>query len=213
MKSVGQRIRERRESLQMSQEELALKLGYKSRSSINKIEIDGRSVPQNKIKEIADALQTTPAFIMGWEEEVKVVPQFSEDSFLRIPLYEGLSCGTGAYIDEAAADFITIPGSMLRTNKEYFANYASGDSMINQNINDGDLMIFERVNTIENGQVGSFILDGQEATCKIFKRDSKTGLIMLLPANNAYDPIAIEKDNANFRVVGKLALVINNRQN
>lgn len=212
MKTVGQRIREAREAMKMSQEELALRLGYKSRSSINKIEIDGRSVPQNKIKEIADVLHTTPAFIMGWEDS-KVKPQFIEDSFLRIPLYEGLSCGVGAYVDEAANEYITIPGSMLRNNKDYFANYANGDSMINQNINDGDLMIFERTNQIDNGQVGSFIIDGEEATCKIFKRDHKTGLIMLLPANNAYDPIPIAPDNEQFRIVGKLALVINNRQN
>lgn len=213
MKTMGQRIRERRESLHMSQEELALKLGYKSRSSINKIEIDGRSIPQNKIKDIADALCTTPAYIMGWEDEVKVKANFSDNQFMRIPLYEGLSCGTGAFVDEMANEYITIPSSMLSTNKEYFANYASGDSMINQNINDGDLMIFEKSNTIQNGQVGSFILDGEEATCKIFKKDNKTGLIMLLPANNAYDPIPIEKNNESFRVVGKLALVINNRQN
>lgn len=214
MKTVGQRIREKRESLNMSQEELALKLGYKSRSSINKIEIDGRSVPQNKIKDIAQALETTPGYIMGWEDEnTKVVPQFIEDSFMRIPLYEGLSCGTGAYVDEMVNDFITIPSSMLRPNKEYFANYASGDSMINQNINDGDLIIFERCNEINNGQVGSFIIGDEDATCKIFKRDNKTGLIMLLPANNAYDPIPISPENQDFRVVGKLALVINNRQN
>lgn len=213
MKTIGQRIREKRESLNMSQEELALKLGYKSRSSINKIEIDGRSVPQNKIKDIAEALQTTPGYIMGWEDEVKVSSSFMEDSFMRIPLYEGLSCGTGAFVDEMANDSITIPASMLRPNKEYFANYASGDSMINQNINDGDLMIFERCSEINNGQVGSFIINDEEATCKIFKRDTKTGLIMLLPANNAYDPIPISTDNQDFRVVGKLALVINNRQN
>ena len=214
MKSVGQRIRERRESLHMSQEELANRLGYKSRSSINKIEIDGRRVPQNKIKDIADALQTTPAYIMGWEEEtVKVEPLFLESSFLRIPLFDGLSCGTGAFVDEQAMDYITIPSTMLKPNREYFANYASGDSMIGQNIQDGDLMIFERCSQIENGQIGSFILDGEEATCKIFKRDRKTGLILLLPANNAYDPIPIQRDNHQFRIVGKLALVINNRQN
>lgn len=66
--NIGERIRYRREELQMSQEELALKLGYKSRSSINKIENDASGLPQTKIVAIANALKTTPAFIMGWEE-------------------------------------------------------------------------------------------------------------------------------------------------
>ena len=54
--SIGGRIRERREKLGLSQEELAKKLGYKSRSSINKIELDQRNLTQSKIKAFADAL-------------------------------------------------------------------------------------------------------------------------------------------------------------
>lgn len=69
--SIGCRIKTRREELGLSQEELALRLGYKSRSSITKIEKDGRELPQNKIAAIAKVLQTTPAYIMGWEEAQK----------------------------------------------------------------------------------------------------------------------------------------------
>ena len=43
---IGSRIKHKREELNMTQEELALKVGYKSKSSINKIEIDGRGLPQ-----------------------------------------------------------------------------------------------------------------------------------------------------------------------
>ena len=64
---VGNRIRSRREALKMSQDELAKKAGYKSRSSIAKIENDGRNLPQDKIYAIAIALETTPSYIMGWE--------------------------------------------------------------------------------------------------------------------------------------------------
>lgn len=66
---IGERIKNKRESLGMTQEELAIKAGYKSRSSINKIEKDGRGLPQSKILLIAKALDTTPAYLMGWDEE------------------------------------------------------------------------------------------------------------------------------------------------
>ncbi len=66
---IGDRIKLRREELGMSQEELAKKVGYKSRSSVNKIETDGRGLPQNKIVMFARALQTTPADLMGWTAE------------------------------------------------------------------------------------------------------------------------------------------------
>lgn len=65
---IGDRIKQRREELGLSQDELAKKLGYKSRSSVNKIERDVSGLPQNKIVEIANALQVTPAYIMGWDK-------------------------------------------------------------------------------------------------------------------------------------------------
>ena len=67
--NIGQRIKTRREAIGLSQDDLAIKTGYKSRSSINKIELDGRGLPQSKIMAFADALQTTPAYLMGWDEE------------------------------------------------------------------------------------------------------------------------------------------------
>lgn len=66
--AIGQRIQNRREELGLTQEELAHRIGYKSKSSINKIELGVYSLRQSKIKAIADALETTPAYIMGWDE-------------------------------------------------------------------------------------------------------------------------------------------------
>ena len=66
---IGERIKARREELGMTQDELARAVGYKWRSSINKIEVNAQHLPQRKIEEIARALKTTPSYIMGWEDE------------------------------------------------------------------------------------------------------------------------------------------------
>lgn len=66
---IGNLIKKRREELGMSQEELATKLGYKSRSSINKIELGKNDITQHKVVEFARALQTTPSYLMGWITE------------------------------------------------------------------------------------------------------------------------------------------------
>lgn len=63
------RIRQRREDLNMSQDELASKVGYKSRSTIAKIEAGINDIPQSKISAFACALDTTPAELMGLEEK------------------------------------------------------------------------------------------------------------------------------------------------
>lgn len=73
---IGDRIKRRREELGMTQDELARKAGYKSRSSINKIEIDGRGIPQPKIEALAKALKVTPAYLMGWEDAEPLQPYY-----------------------------------------------------------------------------------------------------------------------------------------
>lgn len=70
MLELFRRIRSRREELGISQDELAKRVGYKSRSSINKIELGKNDITQSKIAEIAWALDTTPEYLMGWTPEV-----------------------------------------------------------------------------------------------------------------------------------------------
>ncbi len=66
--TIGDRIKQRREQLGMTQEELAKKLGYASRSSVNKVE-KSRELSNKKVKLYSDALKCTPAYLMGWDEE------------------------------------------------------------------------------------------------------------------------------------------------
>lgn len=66
---VGERIKKRREELNMTQDELAKKVGYTSRSSVAKIESNANGILQSKLILFAKALQVTPAYIMGWEED------------------------------------------------------------------------------------------------------------------------------------------------
>jgi transcriptional regulator with XRE-family HTH domain len=70
MLELYKRIRLKREELNLSQDELARKLGYKSRSSINKIEKGENDIPQSKIVAFAEALKTTPEYLMGWENSI-----------------------------------------------------------------------------------------------------------------------------------------------
>ena len=103
MTTIGDRIKARRLELDMSQDELARLVGYKSRSSINKIESDGRLLPQRKIMEIANALNTTPAYIMGWEEsnetEAPSVPLTQQEE-THIKKYRQLSDVRRYVVDE-----------------------------------------------------------------------------------------------------------------
>lgn len=68
--NLASKVKQRRIELGLSQEELAKKMGYSSRTSINKIE-NGRPVSQKIIVRLAEALETTPAYLMGWEDNLE----------------------------------------------------------------------------------------------------------------------------------------------
>lgn len=68
-KKIGQRIKQLRIKQGLSQDELAQKLGYKSRSSINKIELGINDITQTIIQKLAVILKTTPGYLMGWADD------------------------------------------------------------------------------------------------------------------------------------------------
>lgn len=66
--TTGERIRKRREELGLTQTDLALRMGYKSRAAICNVEKDKEDLTTTRIRKFADALETTPSYLMGWEE-------------------------------------------------------------------------------------------------------------------------------------------------
>lgn len=66
--TIGERIRLKREELGLTQDELAKKLGYKSRSSVNKIE-NSRELPLKKVRMMANILDCSPSYLMGWDDD------------------------------------------------------------------------------------------------------------------------------------------------
>lgn len=75
----GQRVKSRRLQLGLSQEDLSKRCDYAARSSINRIEQGKLDLPQSKIMQLSNALQTTPAWLMGWSESDYVPPQKEEE--------------------------------------------------------------------------------------------------------------------------------------
>lgn len=68
---IGERVKILRKSLGYTQKDLANKCGYKSLTTINKIELGINSIPLDTVEKLATALQVTPAYLMGWQEPTK----------------------------------------------------------------------------------------------------------------------------------------------
>ena len=68
MKTVGEKIKMRRNELGWTMRELASRMGYANQSTIARIEKGEHDVPQSKVVKFAEVLGTTVAFLMDWEE-------------------------------------------------------------------------------------------------------------------------------------------------
>ena len=91
MSRIDENILKRRKELGYTQEDLALKMGYKSKSSINKIELGLSDIPQSKVVKFAEVLGTSIADLMGWNEETKKDPVGMAERHIEILMDEDIA--------------------------------------------------------------------------------------------------------------------------
>ncbi|OUC52544.1 hypothetical protein B7939_01070 [Eggerthia catenaformis] len=192
-----------------SQDNIANRLGYKSFTTIQKWE-DGTSEPSlEKLRILAMLYNVTLLDLTERDlQDPKSTPLGTTPvSITSIPLYGDICCGDGLFVEDDIMDTITLPDDFLPKKDTYFAQYAKGDSMINADIEDGDLLIFDKDSIVDHGQIGCFCVDDNMAVCKkIIKLND--GTILLQSANDDYPPIMVDLLENNFRSIGKLVRII-----
>lgn len=183
MSVLSARIRQRREELGISQEELAARMGYRSKSSITKIEKGINDIPQNKLEDFAAALETSTAWLLGLEggEMAAVPPGFDPiPRMTRVPLVGSIACGTPITAEQNIERYIGVPADWHAD----FALTCHGDSMA-PTIQDGDIVCIRRQPEVEQGQIAAVRI-GEEATLKHFHRQGDA--VVLLADNAAVCP-------------------------
>lgn len=178
---LSSRIRQRREQLGLSQEELAARMGYRSKSSITKLEKGINDLPRAKLEELAAALDTTPAWLMGLVDLPFPPPGFEPlPEMVRMPLVGSIACGTPITAEQNIECYIGVPAAWHAD----FALTCHGNSMA-PTICDGDIVCIRRQPEVEQGEIAAVRI-GEEATLKHFHRQGET--VMLLADNTAVCP-------------------------
>ena len=181
MSELSRRILQRRLELGLSQEELAQRMGYRSKSSITKLEKGVNDIPQAKLEELAAALETTPAWLMGLENTAFVPPGFEPlPEMVRVPLVGSIACGTPITAEQNIECYIGVPAAWHAD----FALTCHGSSMA-PTICDGDIVCIRCQPEVEQGEIAAVRI-GDEATLKHFHRQGDT--VMLLADNAAVCP-------------------------
>lgn len=202
---IYERIKARREELGMTQEDLALKTGYRSRSTINKIEKGIRDINQSQVIVFAKALMTTPTELMGWTGDptpVTLNPNFKQPGF-RIPVLGKIAAGVPTEAIEDIVDWEEITQEEALTGN-FFGLVIKGDSM-EPKFSEGDVVIVRKQSDCETGQVAVIIVNGCDATVKRIKKRPEG--IMLIPTNPEYEPMfysSAEMESLPVSILGRV---------
>ena len=113
--TIYERIKLLREEQGLSQQALAEKVGFKTASAINKIELGLRDINQTKVLAFAKALNTTPSYLMGWEDmdlaDIKKSPEHSAEFNELVKLFENAS-------PELRSAILSILKSQIKESKQ-----------------------------------------------------------------------------------------------
>lgn len=197
-------IKAKRLELNITQSELAKRMGYADKSMIAKIEKGAVDLPQSKIIAFAEALQTTPGELMGLvenETEIPILKNVYPIKLKRFPILGEIACGKPKYTNESRESYI-MAGTEIKAD---FCLIAKGDSMINARIFDGDIVFIKKQDIVDNGEIAAVVTNNDsEATLKrVFYYQEKALLILKAENPNYTDLIYQDEELNDVHILGK----------
>lgn len=156
------------------------------------------------VEKLADAFgvsksEIDPSFkrsdMMIREETVPYVTKVYEN----LPIVGAVSCGNGIIAYESIEGYEVTPSTWLGGG-EYFYLRAKGDSMKNARIEDGDLLLIRRQDSVENGEIAVVFIDGDAVLKRVYLTNDS---LVLQSENPKYPPIVVKKDS-DVKIIGKL---------
>lgn len=231
--TFGERVNKKRKERGITQEELAQRLGYKSRSSIAKIENGDRDVPRPMIIELAKALDTTPAYLMGWSDEAIKTHKFVK-TLINPDKTSSQVLEKDAFIDEmieaseqyAPQNMIPVPivGNVAAGYTCLAETEIVGYELVDKEtildgyeymwlkvrgdsmepmILEGDLVLVRLQPSVENGDYGVVIVDEEDGLIKQIELNNNS--ITLISFNPYYPPREFKNgETRRIRIVGKV---------
>lgn len=203
--NVGQRIKLRREQLNMSAEELGNKIG-KAKTTIYRYELGQiEKLPTSVLEAVATALMTSPSYLMGWTDDPNIREQTTQFNNIfpiqtqRIPMLGDIACGKPIFANEERESYVQA-GMNIKAD---FCLTARGDSMIGARIHDGDVVFCRSQSMVDNGEIAVVII-GDEATLKRVYFYPEKKKLVLQAENPKYEPyVFVGSELDDISILGK----------
>ena len=214
---MGERIREKRRELGLSQEEVARAI-ESTKQAVYKYERGiVENIPPEKIERMAELFGVTPAYLMGWSESEGTRSGFEDlppsvlsgmrpVSRRKLPMLGNVACGEPIFAAEERETYVSSGDGAGGIDAD-FCLTARGDSMVNARIFDGDILFVRKQDMVDDGEIAVVLIE-DEATVKRVFYDREAGLLTLMPENPTYRPMRYSGEVLDHvRILGKVVAV------
>lgn len=194
-------LKGRRLELELTLEDVAKRVGV-SPATISRWESgDIANMRRDRIAALAKALQISPAVIMGWDVDTPIPPGAHRPQFKKVPMLGYAAAGQ-------PLEDLNQDTPYYDVDNKYDVDFCitvRGDSMIDANINDGDIVFIKSMPEVPNGRIACVEIDNEKVCLKRFYKAGKT--VSLASANSKYAPMFFTEDNCeNIKVLGLAVL-------
>lgn len=209
MSFLQKNIRYLRKKNEWSQDFIADKLGYKSYTTIQKWETGTSEPPLKKTRELADLFNVDIDDLANKDLEIHEkskdisykIDNIYPIELKRFPLLGEIACGKPKYTNEDRESYV-MAGTDIKAD---FCLKASGDSMVNARILDGDIVFIQKQDMVENGEIAAVVVNNEsEATLKRVFYYKEQSLLILRAENPAYEEQRYANEQLNeVHILGK----------
>lgn len=210
---VGKRLELSRKDKNLSAEEVGKQVGVNRSTVLRWEKGETKNIKIPIIQALAKIYDVNASWLLGYdvskkEEDYKKLNR-KESNILsipnnvkRIPIIGKISAGLPILAVENIIDYAFAPSSYVQKDYTYFYLQVQGDSM-NRKFNDGDIILVQQQDYIENDEIGVFLINDEATVKKYYEED---GIIELRPLSTnpihkkqEYDPKKVD-----FKIIGKV---------
>lgn len=162
--------------------------------------VSGKVEPsQQKLTVLSKALGVSETWLMGYDDLDAIINRHPDLHPFRkirsVPILGTIACGSPIWAEENFEGYVGIDPAHMDGE---FALICKGDSMIDANIQSGDIVLLKKVPDVEDGKIAAVLIDNEATLKKVYKKEN---LLVLQPCNSSYSPIVYSYDEVEDKGV------------